>query len=318
MFVVDELIYSQGKYKKILEFLKESLIKYFVETVREDLKEADFWYDRIERVIKSKSTDFICFEVRNNSEVLGFIITRILKDEFFFIRHFFILDIDDRQEVAYMLLKEASQRLISKYKINKFQNAAFTFPDDYLANPLKRIGFSILKRHNMTLNLKNFNKMFKLPPDFSFIPFNEEYMPKIAELSIQTFRNHPDASFWDEINSESLYLESLKESLTTYLLADCSILVMDENENIVAFCLIEKGFEEDDFIIQNIAVSKNYQGLGIGKALISKVLKITRDKGYKKAILTVTDGIPAQKLYESFGFKKYTSFNTITNQKRTI
>ncbi|MFX1427963.1 MAG: hypothetical protein ACFFBE_16035, partial [Promethearchaeota archaeon] len=71
MFVVDELIYSQGKYKKILEFLKESLIKYFVETVREDLKEADFWYDRIERVIKSKSTDFICFEVRNNSEVLG-------------------------------------------------------------------------------------------------------------------------------------------------------------------------------------------------------------------------------------------------------
>ncbi|MFX1427395.1 MAG: GNAT family N-acetyltransferase, partial [Promethearchaeota archaeon] len=273
---------------------------------------------RIERVIKSKSTDFICFEVRNNSEVLGFIITRILKDEFFFIRHFFILDIDDRQEVAYMLLKEASQRLISKYKINKFQNAAFTFPDDYLANPLKRIGFSILKRHNMTLNLKNFNKMFKLPPDFSFIPFNEEYMPKIAELSIQTFRNHPDASFWDEINSESLYLESLKESLTTYLLADCSILVMDENENIVAFCLIEKGFEEDDFIIQNIAVSKNYQGLGIGKALISKVLKITRDKGYKKAILTVTDGIPAQKLYESFGFKKYTSFNTITNQKRTI
>ena len=313
MLIVDELKYSRGNYKKILEFLKESLIKYFVETVREDLKEANFWYEWIERAIKSKSTDIICYEIRNNSEVLGFIITRILKDELFFIRHFFILDIDDREEVAYILLKEASERLKSKYKINKFQNAAFTFPDDYLANPLKRIGFNILKRHNMTLNLKNLNKMFKLPTDFSFIPFSKEYMPKIAELSIQTYRNHPDASFWDEVNSDSLYLESLKESLTTYLLVDCTILVMDKNESIVGFCLIEKGFQEGEFIIQNIAVSKDYQGLGIGKALLSKVLKITRDNDYKKAILTVTDGIPAQKLYENFGFKKYTSFNVITN-----
>jgi len=318
MFIVDELKYSRVKYKKILECLKESLIKFFVETVDEDLKEADFWYEGIERAIKSKSTDIICFEIRNNSEVLGFIITRILKDEFFFIRHFFILEIDDREELAYIFLKETCERLKSKYKINKFQNAAFTFPDDYLANPLKRIGFSILKRHNMTLNLKNFDKMFKLPPEFSFIPFKEEFIPIIAEVGIQTYRNHPDASFWDEINSDSLYLESLKESLTTYLLTDCSILVMDKNENIVGFCLIEKGFKEDDFIIQNIGVNKEYQGLGVGKALLSKVLKITRDKDYKKAILTVTDGIPAQKLYKNFGFKKYTSFNIITNERSTL
>ena len=47
--------------------------------------------------------------------------------------------------------------------------------------------------------------------------------------------------------------------------------------------------------------------------MLSKVLGVSYELGYKKAILTVTEGITAQKLYESFGFKKYTSFLEIVN-----
>ncbi|MFW9882064.1 MAG: GNAT family N-acetyltransferase, partial [Candidatus Thorarchaeota archaeon] len=312
-FEVGELKYSPSSYKKILGSLKESLQKYFVETIQEDLKEADFWYERIESVIKSNRNDIICFEIRSNEEVIGFMTTRLINEQFFLIRHFFIIDIHNKEEAAYILLKEAIERLKQKYKIYKFKNGAFTFPDDYLANPLKRIGFNILKRHNMTLNLKSYNKTYELPPKFSFVPFNEDYMLEIAELTVQIHKNHPDASFWEEANSVSLYLEYLEESMRTYFLQECSLIVNDEMENIIGYCLVEKGDQENEFIIQDIAVNELNRGRGIAKALISRVLNITRNKGYKKAILTVTDGNPAQKLYENFGFKKYTSFNVITN-----
>ena len=43
----------------------------------------------------------------------------------------------NREEVAFFLLKEAIGKLKQNNKLNKFNNAAFTFPEDYLASPLK-------------------------------------------------------------------------------------------------------------------------------------------------------------------------------------
>lgn len=313
MYEVEELKYSESSYNKILGNLRESLTYYFVETLQEDLKEADFWFEWIENIIKSESDEFICFQVRSDEDVIGFMIISYINRKFALIRHFFILDIVNREEVAYILLKEAIERLKHNNKIKKIRNAAFTFPEDYLANPLKKIGFRILKRHNMTLSLNTFDKTYELPSEYSFAPFNKENLSKITELSVQVYKNHPDASFWEEIKSVPLYLEYLEKSMTTYFLKDYSLIAKNEKDQIVGFCLTEKGDEEDEIIIQNIAVNKLYQRKGFGKALLSKVLKATRKKGYKKAILTVTEGIPAQKMYESIGFKKYTSFNIITN-----
>ena len=313
MYEVEELKYSESSYNKILGNLRESLTYFFVETLQEDLKEADFWFEWIENIIKSESDEYICFQVRSDEDVIGFMIIKYLNKKFALIRHFFIIDTINREEVANILLKEAIERLKHNNKINKFRNAAFTFPEDYLANPLKRLGFNILKRHNMTLSLNAFNKACELPSKYSFAVFDKEHLAKIAELSVQAYKKHPDASFWEEVNSVPQYLEYLEKSWKTYFLKDCSFIVKNEKEQIVGWCLTEKGDEEDEIIIQNIAVNKLNRGNGIGKALLSRVLEVTCKEGYKKAILTVTEGIPAQKMYEKFGFKKYTSFNIITN-----
>ena len=314
MFEVEELKYSPRCYNKILGDLREALIKYFVETLQEDLKEADFWFERIEDIIKSESDDYTCFQVRIDEDVIGFMIIINLDNQFALIRHFFIITTVNREEVAYTFLKETFEILKHKYKINKFQNAAFTFPEDYLANPLKRLGYSILIRHNMTLSLNAFKKKSELPSEYYFAAFDKEDLPKIAELAVQVFKNHPDGTFWDGMNTIPLYLEYLENSLTTYLLKDCSFVVKNARDQIIGFCLIEKAEDEEEVLIQNIAVNKSYQRKGIGKALLSRLLEATREEGYKKAILTVTEGIPAQQLYDSFGFKKYTSFNILTNQ----
>jgi ribosomal protein S18 acetylase RimI-like enzyme len=313
LYEVRKLKYTLNGYKKILTNLRDVLVKYFVETVKQDLKEADFWFDRIEGAIKSETDDFLSFEIRSDNQVIGFMTTRFLNKKIFLIRHFFIMDTNNKEEIAYFLLKGAIERLKHKYKINKFVNAAFTIPEDLLSNPLRRLGFKILKRHNMNLRLKSFEMRYNLPSEYSFADFEKENLLKIAEISVQEFKNHPDASFWEETNSVPSYLEYLENSLTTYFLKECSFIVRDEKDQIAGFCLIEKGDDEGEIFIQNIVIQSKYQGRGIGKTLLSKVLGVARELGYKKAILTVTEGNPAQKMYEKFEFKKYTSFFVITN-----
>jgi len=313
LYEVEGLKYSESNYNKILGNLRETLTYYFVETLQEDLKEADFWFEWIESIIRAEGDEFFCFQVRSDDEIIGFVIIKCINKKIALIRHFFILDTVNREEVAYILLKEAIDKMKHNYKITKFRNAAFTFPEDYLANSFKKLGFSILKRHNMTLSLNTFDTTHELPSEYSFAPLKKEDLPKIAELSVQIYKNNPDASFWEEINSVPLYLEYLEKSMTTYLLRDCSLIVKNEKNQIIGLCLIEKGDEEDEIMFQNIAVNILYQGKGIGKALLSRVIEKSLKEGYKKAILTVTKGNSAQKMYESFGFKRYTSFNIITN-----
>lgn len=309
-----DLKYSQTSYKKILSNLRESLIKYFAETAKhENIKEAESWYKRIENILKSRSEGYTCFEVRKEDDIIGFLIFRHLNENFGLVRHLFVFDTVKREEVAYILLKEAIEKIKFTNNNIKFDNAAFTFPEDYLAGPLQRLGYNIVKRHNMTLNLDLFDKTHDLLTEYSFALFNENDFSEIAELCVDAFKNHPDTAFWEDVTSVPLYLEYLKNSLTTYMLKDCSFVVKDEKDQIVGKCLVEEGYKEDEIIIQNIAVNKNLRSRGIGTALLSKCLRNVADKGYRKAILTVTEGIPAQKLYDRIGFKKYISFNVIVN-----
>jgi len=313
LYEVGEIKYSEKSYRKILTVLRESLVKHFTETVQEDLKEADGWFERIENTVKSESDKYILFEIRSDSEVMGFMTASFIKNEFFLIRHLFIMETKNKEELAYMLLKAAIENLKQTHKIDRFNNAAFTFPEDLLFKPFKRLGFKTFKRYNMNYKLDSFKPKYALPEAFLFTEFKKDNSLKIAEISVELFKDHPDASFWDEINTVSSYLQYLEASFKTYFLKECSFIVIDQKEDIAGFCLMEKGYEEDDVIIQNIGVIQKYQGRGIGKALLSKVLGVSYELGYKKVILTVTEGIPAQKLYENFGFKKYTSFLIITN-----
>ncbi len=314
MFDVSELNFSQRKHEKILNNLRESLIKYFAETVQhENIKEAESWYERIENIIKSRREHFTCFELSKEEDVLGFLIFRHINENFVLIRHFFILDTVEREEVAFILLRDAIKKLKSTNEQIKFDNAAFTFPEDYLANPLKRLGYSIVKRNNMIFNLDLFDKTYELLPEYYFAPFNENDFSEIAELCVNAFKNHLDTTFWEDITSIPLYLEYLNNSMKTYMLKEFSFVVKDKKGQIVGICLIEDGDREGEFIIQNIAVDKALRSKGFGSALLSKCLNTIQKKGYRKAILTVTEGIPAQKLYERFGFKIYNSMNVLVD-----
>ena len=89
--------------------------------------------------------------------------------------------------------------------------------------------------------------------------------------------------------------EELKNILATYLVAKL-------NDEIVGY--IGMWFVIDECHITNVAVHSKYRRMGIASCLIKETLKLCNGHGISYILLEVrTNNIPAQKLYESFGFK---------------
>lgn len=69
----------------------------------------------------------------------------------------------------------------------------------------------------------------------------------------------------------------------------------------------EKECFEDEFYIDTVSVSPNFQGRGIAKELFSFVEEKAKEKGFKKVSLLVDfENEKALALYEKLGFKKNT------------
>lgn len=89
--------------------------------------------------------------------------------------------------------------------------------------------------------------------------------------------------------------EELKNILATYLVAKL-------NDEIVGY--IGMWFVIDECHITNVAVHSKYRRMGIASSLIKETLKLCSSHGISYILLEVrANNIPAQKLYESFGFK---------------
>ena len=72
--------------------------------------------------------------------------------------------------------------------------------------------------------------------------------------------------------------------------------------------LIEPKFIHDGGLvghIEDVVVSKDHQGKGIGKKLVTNMLEFAKEKGCYKTILDCSDGLIS--FYEKIGFKTYSN-----------
>ena len=87
------------------------------------------------------------------------------------------------------------------------------------------------------------------------------------------------------------------------------VFVCDEKDNVVATASLWDGehFGETLQRVHWVAVSAEYQGKGIAKALLTKVLDMYNDLGYKNYIYLTSQtwSYKAINIYKSFGFKPY-------------
>ena len=125
-------------------------------------------------------------------------------------------------------------------------------------------------------------------------------MPKI----IITKMTKDDLEAVYEIDKESFpipwqkssFEEELNNILATYLVAKI-------DGQVVGY--IGMWFVMDECHIMNVAVSSKYRRMGIASKLIKEMFKLCGNHGISYILLEVrANNIPAQKLYESLGFKK--------------
>jgi len=90
-----------------------------------------------------------------------------------------------------------------------------------------------------------------------------------------------------------------------YLSDPNSITIVISEENIitaVATLHIIKKLTRILGLIEDVAVNKNYRGLGIGKKLVKELIKIGNEKNCDKIVLSSSE--KNSKFYEKIGFQK--------------
>lgn len=105
------------------------------------------------------------------------------------------------------------------------------------------------------------------------------------------------ASEFDNFWSANILRNELQNPNSKYIVAKF-------DNDIVGFGGIWKAV--DDIHITDIVVKKSQRNNGIGSAILSKLIEISKfDKNIKALTLEVnSNNIPAQKLYEKFDFKR--------------
>ena len=121
---------------------------------------------------------------------------------------------------------------------------------------------------------------------------------KISKMTLDDFYQIKDvliSDFDDFWNVNTLEQELTNEN-SHYLVAKI------ENQ-IVGFAGIKSVLDEAD--IMNIVTKKDKRNLGIGSALLEKLLNVAKEKEIKKITLEVNESnILAIHLYKNFGFKE--------------
>ena len=78
------------------------------------------------------------------------------------------------------------------------------------------------------------------------------------------------------------------------------VYVFEENEKVVAYVLIE--VQLDAIELDNIDVTRNMQGKGIGKALVRFVEDLARERSKKYVTLGTSRNKETEKPWKSYGF----------------
>ncbi|MEM6363550.1 MAG: GNAT family N-acetyltransferase [Planctomycetota bacterium] len=142
---------------------------------------------------------------------------------------------------------------------------------------------------------------------YRFVPFDEDLIRAHAQAKFQSFRDEMDANVFPCLARRDGCLRLMREITqrasfvpgATWLLEHCD----RPHSRSVPVGTIQ-GLQQDDWgSIQNLGVSPEHRGRGLGAALLRRAAAGFRSAGMKAMHLEVTtENTSAIRLYERFGF----------------
>lgn len=160
------------------------------------------------------------------------------------------------------------------------------------------------KRFRMEAELNGSAPSPALPPEFSWVPWDESLLDQHAEVKYRSFRDEIDAQVFpclaDRYGCQRLMREIRRKP--GFLPAATWLVVARDG-----YCATIQGVADRGPIgaIQNVGVVPAYRGLGLGRALVRKALEGFHGAGLRRVFLEVTaENSGAVMLYREVGFRR--------------
>jgi ribosomal protein S18 acetylase RimI-like enzyme len=187
-------------------------------------------------------------------------------------------------------------------------------------------GFQSFLRRFMSLNLAGrqplaeaetgrepTNEEAWLNENIQLIPWNKRFHDDAAELLYQSYRRHVDARINDQYGSvigATRLIENIfyHQGCGDFLERVSRMAVHSRTDKLVGILTVTRVMTHTAHIPQ-VGVGPQFQGLGVGTALMKAAFQDLADDGYEQVTLTVTDAnAGAVRIYQRLGFETFKTF----------
>ncbi len=149
----------------------------------------------------------------------------------------------------------------------------------------------------------------QLPEGYRFVRWRDDLVDRHAAVKYESFRGEMDSTVFPALGDLSscrrlmadISVQQAFVSQATWLVTRCSL-----PDDPFADCGTIQGLAASTALgaIQNVGITPEARGLGIGRALVLKALHGFRAAGMRRVYLEVTaENAPAVQLYRGIGFR---------------
>jgi len=176
------------------------------------------------------------------------------------------------------------------------------------------------KRYRMEIDLlQSLPALAELPSGYFFVGWDEALLPLHAEVKYRSFVEEIDSTVFPSLATRQGCSRLMKEiRLKAGFCAEATWLIATREET----CGTVQGVREQSGFgaIQNLGITRQHRGKGLGKALLLQALHGFRCAGVQKVHLEVTsqNGLAIQ-LYRNLGFRcRKTIYRAVDAMSSTV
>ena len=162
----------------------------------------------------------------------------------------------------------------------------------------KRYEYTLLLPHFASSNASNVDDALELRPA------REEDVSAIADLMLDAYRGTIDddgETLEDALAEVQAYVAG-KRGGQPWLASSC--LAFADN-HLVGACLLGEWSERQLPIIAYVLVRAAWKRRGVGRQMLSSVLKVLKEQGFPEVRAVITEGnVPSENLFRQLGFRK--------------
>ena len=147
-----------------------------------------------------------------------------------------------------------------------------------------------------------------------FIELDDSYLPQMAELFRDAFSGEPWNDNWSDTEQLMEYMKDISKAysqLNYGLLIDGRLVGMSVGK-------IKHWWEGTEYAIDEICVSPEYQGRGLGSKFLSLIESAIREKGLGGIFLQTDNDKPAYRFYHKNGFRDLASHMSLYKSLKSI